>query len=77
MVEPYRLILSKKYLEIGSEKQEIIHKKYVWKAQKPQKIWICTKKFGMESFDRWQPCLTSVNRCESIFFAAEKANSVE
>ena len=34
------------------------------------------KKFGMESFDGLQPCLTSVNRSESIFFMAQKANSV-
>ena len=34
------------------------------------------KKVGMESFDACAPCLTSVNRSKSIFFSAEKANSV-
>ena len=35
------------------------------------------KKVCMESFDGCAPCLTSVNRSKSIFFSAEKANSVQ
>ena len=41
-----------------------------------KKYGFAPKKFGMESFDGFGPCLTSVNRSESIFFTAEKANSV-
>ena len=41
-----------------------------------EKFGIEPKKVGMESFDGCAPCLTSVNRSKSIFFSAEKANSV-
>ena len=76
MVEPYRRILSKKCLDFGSEKQEIIQKKYVWKAWKLQKIRIRTKKIWYGIL--WRMSIMS-HKCESErihIFAAEKANSV-
>ena len=55
--------------------RELSKKSMCGRAKNLKKYGFEPKKFGMESFDGWQPCLTSVNRRESIFFAAEKANS--